>query len=108
LKTNKKQGWLSIVAHAFIPALRGLRQVDLCKFEDSLVYKASSRTATATQRNPVLKKQEIRSKKKKRKIGKTQRKYLRNMPTCFLQESPVYGKHRDLHNISRKTVARTF
>lgn len=82
--------------------------MDLCKFEDSLVYKASSRTATATQRNPVLKKQEIRSKKKKRKIGKTQRKYLRNMPTCFLQESPVYGKHRDLHNISRKTVARTF
>jgi hypothetical protein len=29
------------------------RQVDLCAFEASLVYKASSRTARATQRNPI-------------------------------------------------------
>ena len=29
------------------------RQADLCEFEASLVYKASSRTARATQRNPV-------------------------------------------------------
>ena len=40
-----------------IPALRRQRQVDLCEFEASLVYKASSRTARAvTQRNPVLEK----------------------------------------------------
>ena len=39
-----------------IPALRRQRQVDLCEFEASLVYRASSRTVRAvTQRNPVLK-----------------------------------------------------
>jgi hypothetical protein len=31
--------------------------VDLCKFEDSLIYRASSKTARATQRNPVSTKQ---------------------------------------------------
>ena len=31
-----------VVAHAFIPALGRQRQVDLCEFEASLVYKASS------------------------------------------------------------------
>ena len=34
-----------------IPALRRLGQVDLCEFETSLVYRASSRTVRATQRN---------------------------------------------------------
>ena len=80
----------------------------ISEFKVNLVYKEGSRPVRATQRNPVLKSQEIRNKKKKRKIGKTERKYLRNMPTRFPQEYPVYGKHRDLHNISRKTVARTF
>ena len=38
------------------PAHMLQRQADLCEFEASLVYKASSRTARAvTQRNPVLK-----------------------------------------------------
>jgi hypothetical protein len=37
----------------------------ISEFEASLVYKVSSRTARATQRNPVLKNQE---KKKKKKI----------------------------------------
>jgi hypothetical protein len=36
------------------------------EFEDSLVYKVSSRTARATQRNPVLKKpKKTKTKKKK-------------------------------------------
>ena len=38
-----------------VPALRRQRQADLC--EASLVYRMSSRTAWATQRNPILKKQ---------------------------------------------------
>jgi hypothetical protein len=38
------------------PALRRERK-DLCEFKASLVYRVSSRTAKATQRNPVLKKQ---------------------------------------------------
>jgi hypothetical protein len=36
-------------------ALRRQTQADVCEFKDSLVYKASSRTARAAQRNPVLK-----------------------------------------------------
>ena len=39
-----------------IPALGRQRQVDLCEFEASLGYIVSSRTAWATQRNPVSKK----------------------------------------------------
>jgi hypothetical protein len=38
-----------------IPALRRQRQADLCEFEASLVYRSSSTTAKATQRNPVSK-----------------------------------------------------
>ena len=38
-----------------IPALGRQRQVDFCEFKANLVYKASSRTAMVTQRNPVLK-----------------------------------------------------
>ena len=44
--------------------------MDLCKSEASLVYRVSSRTARATQRNPVLKNQ----KKKKNKNKKTKKK----------------------------------
>ena len=39
-----------------IPAFGRLRQVDLCEFKASLVYRVSSRTArTVTQRNTVSK-----------------------------------------------------
>jgi hypothetical protein len=41
----------------------------ISEFEASLVYKVSSRTARATQRNPVLKR-----KKKKKKERKEKRK----------------------------------
>ena len=34
-------------------ALRRQRQEDLCEFEGSLIYRVSSRTSGATQRNPV-------------------------------------------------------
>ena len=38
------------------PALERQRQADLCEFEGSLVYRVSSRTVRASQRNPVLRK----------------------------------------------------
>jgi hypothetical protein len=38
-----------------IPALGRQRQEDLCEFKASPVYRVSSRTARATQRNLVLK-----------------------------------------------------
>ena len=40
-----------------ISARRRQRQADLCELEVSLVYRVSSRTARATQRNPVSKKE---------------------------------------------------
>ena len=48
-----------------IPALGKQRQVDLCVFEASLVYRVSSRTARAAQRNPVLK---TKQNKKQQKV----------------------------------------
>jgi hypothetical protein len=39
----------------------------ISEFEASLVYKMSSRTARATQRNPVSKNQKKKKKKKERK-----------------------------------------
>lgn len=41
--------------HTFIPALGRQRPTNLCESEASLVYRVSSRTATATQRNPISK-----------------------------------------------------
>jgi len=38
---------------ALIPALGRQRQADLCEFGASLVYRESSRTARATQKNLV-------------------------------------------------------
>jgi hypothetical protein len=47
-----------------ISALMRQRQVVLCEFETSLVYKASSRTARATQGNPVSNKNKNQQTKK--------------------------------------------
>ena len=44
-----------VVAHAFNPSTQGGRGRWISKFEASLVYKVSSRTARAIQRNPVSK-----------------------------------------------------
>jgi hypothetical protein len=39
------------------------RQADLCEFKGSLLYRPSSRTARATQRNPVSKQNKQKQKK---------------------------------------------
>ena len=41
---------LSVVVHIFSPSTQRPRQVDLCEFEASLVYKQGFRTAKATQK----------------------------------------------------------
>jgi hypothetical protein len=51
-----------MVAHIFNPSTRKAEAGWISEFEDSLVYKVSSRTAWAIQRNPVSKK--IKPKKK--------------------------------------------
>jgi hypothetical protein len=40
----------------------------ISEFEASLVYKVSSRTARATQRNPVSKKPKIKNKRKRKTV----------------------------------------
>jgi hypothetical protein len=47
------------------------KQVDLCDFEASLVYRASYRTDRATQRNPVLGRNKSVETRKKKKQNKT-------------------------------------
>jgi hypothetical protein len=51
----------------------------ISEFEASLVYKVSSRTARAIQRNPVSKKQ--KNKKKEKKKEKERKKNTTNIPT---------------------------
>ena len=46
-----------------ILALERQRQADLSEFKASLIYKVSSRTARATQTNPVTKIQKNKTKK---------------------------------------------
>jgi hypothetical protein len=60
--------------------LRG-RGRQISEFEASLVYKVSSRTARATERNPVSKNQK-KKKKKKRKEKKRKKAGLEG--SCFL------------------------
>jgi hypothetical protein len=59
-----------------IPVLRRQRQVELWEFEASLVCRVSSRTARATQRNPVSKnkKQKTKQKQKQKQKQKTKKK----------------------------------
>jgi hypothetical protein len=44
-----------VVAHVFNPSTREAEAGRISEFEASLVYKVSSRTARAIQRNPVSK-----------------------------------------------------
>jgi hypothetical protein len=52
-----------VVALAFNPSTREGRGRQISKFKVSLVYKVSSRTASAIQRNPVSKKKKKKKKK---------------------------------------------
>jgi hypothetical protein len=61
LKTGESWTWWQL---SLIPALGRQRQAD---FEASLVYRVSSRTARATQKNPVLKKKKKKERKEKKR-----------------------------------------
>jgi hypothetical protein len=66
-KKKKKKAVLSQVwwCTPLIPALGRQRQA-ISEFEASLVYRVSSRTARATQRNPVSKNQRERERERER------------------------------------------
>jgi hypothetical protein len=55
------------VAHAFNPSTWEAETGRFLKFGASLIYRVSSRTARAIQRNPVLKNQKRKKKKKEKK-----------------------------------------
>jgi hypothetical protein len=67
-----------VVVHAFNPSTLEAES----EFEASLVYKVSSRTARATQRNPVWREKKKKKKKEKRREEK-RREEERNTPTAF-------------------------
>ena len=58
----KVNGHLGVVAHTFNQEAE--RQADLYEFKVNLVYRVSSRTTKATQRNPVLKEREKKGVRK--------------------------------------------
>jgi hypothetical protein len=58
-----------VVAHTFNPSTPEAKAGGFLEFEVSLVYKVSSRTARAIQRNPVSKKQ---NKTKNKQTNKSQ------------------------------------
>jgi hypothetical protein len=60
--------------HLSIPALGRLKQVDLCEFEASVVYKASSRIARTTQKYPTSNCPPPKKRKDGRKGGKKRRR----------------------------------
>jgi hypothetical protein len=66
---------MGVVAHAFNPSSREAKEGGFfSEFEVSLVYKVSSRTARAIQRNPASKKTNNNNKNKKQ--NKTKQKIL--------------------------------
>jgi hypothetical protein len=62
-----------VVAHAFNPSTREAEAGGF-EFQASLVYRVSSRTGRATQRNPVSKKQNKISNKTRRVEGESKLK----------------------------------
>jgi Zn-dependent peptidase ImmA (M78 family) len=58
----------------------------ISEFEASLVYRVSSRTARATQRNPVSKKQKTKQKKERQKKKKKKRKK-NSLELCTVMET---------------------
>jgi hypothetical protein len=64
MSENRKRSQ-AVVAHAFNPCTGGGRGRWISEFEASLVYRVSSRTAKATQKNPVSK---TKTKKERKKI----------------------------------------
>jgi hypothetical protein len=72
LLKRKKQWGQAVVAHAFDPQNLGGRGRQISEFEASLVYKVRSRTARATQRNPVsINKKEKKKNKQTKVMGVT-------------------------------------
>jgi hypothetical protein len=75
----------------------GGRGRQISEFEASLVYRVSSRTARATQRNPVSKKQK-QKRKEKRKIIIKKSRYVN---TLFIAETDLSVSSRPAWSTKR-------
>ena len=73
---------------SLVPALRRQSQADLCDFKASLVYRASFRTTTATERTLLQKVEEVVEEKKEGKENKGRKDLLYSVP-C----GPPNGPH---------------
>jgi hypothetical protein len=60
-----------VVAHTFNPSTPEVKAGGYLEFETNLVYKVSSRTARATQRNPVSKNKKKQKQKQTNKKSQT-------------------------------------
>lgn len=73
---------------SLVSALRRQSQADLCDFKASLVYRASFRTTTATERTLLQKVEEVVEEKKEGKENKGRKDLLYSVP-C----GPPNGPH---------------
>ena len=74
------------MAHAFNPSTwwgGGSRGRRISKFENSLVYRVSSKTARAIQKSPVLKNQKTKQNKTNKQVKPNQP--TKKNPTLFLK-----------------------
>jgi hypothetical protein len=70
LRTQETEAEPGVVAHTFNPSAWKEEAGGFLEFEVNLVYRMSSRTARAIQRNPVLGKKKKKKRKKERKKEK--------------------------------------
>jgi hypothetical protein len=68
----------------------GGRDRQISEVEASLVYRVSSRTARATQRNPILKKKRKKKKRKEKKKRKRKRKKEKKTWSFLLQTTFIF------------------
>jgi hypothetical protein len=80
-----------VVAHVFNPSTQEAEVGGISEFEASVVYRVSSRTARAIQRNPEKKNQKTKTKQKKNHQVNTANVYLN--VSCRLNQRKFILKH---------------
>jgi hypothetical protein len=79
-----------VVVHTFNPSTGG-RGRQISEFEDNLIYKVSSRTARAIQRNPVSKNNNNKTNKQKNQgwgVAQRMEHLSRYIFLCLLSQPP--------------------
>jgi hypothetical protein len=94
--------------YSLILVLGRQRQEDLCEFKASMVYRVSSRTARATQKNPVSKKQKQKNKNKKNQTNKNKNKNKTSKRNIHFKRYsiPVLALERNISGLKKKKSLR--